>query len=57
MKGKWFVMHNPIAGYIVARVLDIRKVVHSGNLEYYGSYTPDEEACQKIADELNQKEN
>ena len=36
MTGKWKVVHNPMAGYIVARVRDIEKTVHSGNLEYYG---------------------
>lgn len=33
MKGKWYVMKNPMAGYIVARVKDTSETVHSGNLE------------------------
>lgn len=55
MKGKWFVMSNPMAGYIVARVRDTSKVVHSGNLEYHGEYNEDKAECQRIADELNKK--
>ena len=56
MAGEWFVMNNPMAGYIVARVRDTSKVVHSGNLEYHGEYTDDKEECQRIVDELNKKE-
>ena len=56
MKGKWKVIHNPMAGYIVARVRDINAAVHSGNLEYYGEYSDDKAERQAIADELNNKE-
>ena len=56
MKGKWFVMKNPMAGYIVARMKDLNETMHSGNLEYHGEYSDDKEKCQIIADELNGKE-
>lgn len=56
MTGKWKVIHNPMAGYIVARVRDIEKTVHSGNLEYYGDYSDDKDEKQTIADELNEEE-
>lgn len=56
MASKWFVSYNPMVGYIVARVRDVNKVVHSGNLEYYGGYSDDKADCERIADELNQKE-
>ena len=56
MKGKWKVIRNPVAGYIVARVRDINAAVHSGNLEYYGEYSDDKVGMQAVADELNAKE-
>ena len=56
MKGKWFVMKNPMAGYIVARMKDLNEIMHSGNLEYHGEYSDDKEKCQIVADELNGKE-
>ena len=51
--GKWKVMNNPGVGYIVARVKDVNKTVHSGNLEYYGNYSDDKAERQTIADKLN----
>ena len=56
MKGKWKVIHNPMAGYIVARVRDIDNPVHSGNLEYYGEYSGNKAELQAIADKLNSEE-
>ena len=56
MKGKWKVIRNPMAGYIVARVRDVEKAVHSGNLEYYGEYSDNRDERQAIADELNKEE-
>ncbi len=56
MKSEWKVMHNPMAGYIVARVRDIEKTVHSGNLEYYGDYSDSRAEKQALAEELNTKE-
>lgn len=55
MKGQWYVMYNPNGGYIVVRVRDVNKVVHSGNLEYFGNYSDDKSACQRVADELNER--
>lgn len=56
MKGKWKVIRNPMAGYIVARVKNTEEIVHSGNLEYYGEYSDDKSERQAVADELNAKE-
>ena len=47
MKGKWKVLNNPMAGYIVARAKDISKPMHSGNLEFYGDYSKDKAALKK----------
>ena len=55
MKGKWYVMKNPMAGYIVARVQDTSKIVHSGNLEYFGEYSADKAGRQAVADRLNEE--
>ena len=55
MKGQWYVMYNPNGGYIVVRVRDVNKVVHSGNLEYFGNYSDDKSVCQRVADELNER--
>ena len=56
MKGKWKVIRNPMIGYIVARVRDVEKAVHSGNLEYHGEYSDSREEKQRLADELNAME-
>ena len=56
MKGKWKVIRNPMIGYIVARVRDVEKAVHSGNLEYYGEYSDSREEKQRLADKLNAME-
>ena len=56
MKGKWKVVYNPMTGYIVARVRDIEKAVHDGNLEYYGDFSDSKDELQAIADELNKEE-
>ena len=45
-----------MAWYIVARVRDIEKTVHSGNLEYYGDYSDSRAEKQALAEELNTKE-
>lgn len=55
MKGKWYVMKNPMAGYIVVRVKDTSKTVHSGNLEYYGEYGDNKAEKQKLANKLNEE--
>lgn len=56
MIGKWKVIYNPVAGYIVARVKDTGEIVHSGNLEFYGEYSDDKADRQAVADELNARE-
>ena len=56
MKGIWKVILNPMAGYIVARVRDTSKPMHSGNLEYYGEYSDNREELERVADELNNSE-
>lgn len=56
MKSEWYVMYNPMGGYIVARVKDTSEVVHSGNLEFYGEYGDNKSEKKKIADELNRRE-
>lgn len=59
MKNKWKVQYNPMAGdkpYIVFRVKDIDKIVHSGNIEHYGDYMADKAEAQAIADKLNKAE-
>lgn len=54
--GKWKVIYNPFAGYIVARVKDTGEIVHSGNLEFYGEYSDDKAERQAAADLLNDME-
>lgn len=54
--GKWKIIYNPFAGYIVARVKHNGEIVHSGNLEYYGEYSDDKAERQAVADLLNDKE-
>ena len=54
--GKWKIIYNPFAGYIVARVKDTGEIVHSGNLEFYGEYSDDKADRQAVADELNARE-
>lgn len=55
-RGLWKVMKNPCGGYIVARVKDVSKTVHGGNLEYYGDYGENKAEKQAIADKLNKEE-
>ena len=59
MKGVWKVFSNDIGDqrmYIVGRVRDTAKTVHSGNMEYHGGYTTDREEALRVAQELNEKE-
>ena len=53
MTGKWFVLNNPMAGYIVARLRNTAEIMNSGNLEYYGKYSDDKAELQETADKLN----
>ena len=60
MKSEWRVSANPVGGeylYIVYRLRNINDIDHSGNREYYGSYTEDKSEAQSIADRLNAEEN
>ncbi len=56
MIGRWKVFRNPDVGYIVGRVRDTTKPMHSGNVEYYGEYGEDKAEKKAIADELNKAE-
>ena len=59
MKSDWFTQTNPAAGdtpYIAARVRDINKIVHSGNLEHYGSYEADRATVDETVRKLNSGE-
>ena len=56
MKSDWYVMHNPMGGYIAARVRDTSEVVHSGNLEFSGEYSGDKSKVEKLVEELNKNE-
>ena len=56
-KGSWVVQSNYISGigkmYIAARVLNADEPVHSGNIEYHGGYSANQEEIQELVDELN----
>ena len=57
--GKWKVFSNYIAGemmYIVGRRLNMDEPLHSGNIEYFGGYTTNENEADRICRELNEKE-
>lgn len=56
MKSEWYVLFNPMAGYIAARTRDVSKPVHSGNLEYSGEYSEDKKMVQELVDKLNENE-
>ena len=58
MPGKWEVMSNWVGSekmYIVGRRKDESKPLHSGNVEYRGSYTTDRTGCVELARELNKE--
>ena len=59
MKSEWFRQRNQVAGdtlFIAARVRDISKTVHSGNIEYYGQYESDQKVVDEIVRKLNNGE-
>lgn len=59
MKGPWKVSSNYINGekmYIVYRLRDVNAVDHSGNREYAGEYATNRKVCEKLAKELNERE-
>ena len=57
MKSNWFTQSNFVAGegelFIATRIKDISQVVHSGNLEHYGSYDNDRDKVDAIVCRLN----
>ena len=56
MRGKWVVFSQVLGGtrkYIVGRVLDTSKPVHSGNVENHGVYTADRSKAEALAAKLN----
>lgn len=60
MKSEWRVTSQYINGeyqYAVYRLRNIYAVDHSGNREYYGEYTTNDEAeAAALAKKLNEKE-
>lgn len=59
MEGKWKVIHTYACGTTiiqVARMRDVNEVMHSGNLESYPHAFETDEEAQKIADQLNERE-
>lgn len=53
-KEKWFVQSNPGVGYIAARIIDSSKPVHSGNIEYHGSYSENKSEIKELVRQLNE---
>jgi len=54
---KWRVFSNPINGvkmFIVGRVIDSNKPVHSGNVEYHGEYVKSQHEAYETAMTLNE---
>lgn len=51
---KWFVQSNPGVGYIAARIIDSSKPVHSGNIEYHGSYSENKSKIKELVCRLNE---
>ena len=50
---KWFVLHNPNAGYIAAKKKREDEPIHSGNLDFCGPYAENEEEVTRLVQELN----
>lgn len=58
-ESEWRVMSNIIGGrckYIAYRIIDEGAPMHSGNIVYYGEYSEDRGAVERLAGELNAKE-
>ena len=55
--GNWVVFSQYIGGvkqYIVGRLKDTYKPIHSGNIEYaMTNYTEDKKGCEALAEQLN----
>ena len=60
VKGKWEPYSQVLGGgerkYIAGRVIDASQPLHGGNIEYFGRYTPHEEAVVGLCDLLNEEE-
>lgn len=59
LKSKWMVTSqyiDDIPHFAVYRLRNINEIDHSGNREYYGGYTPDEDEAEALANKLNEKE-
>lgn len=59
VKSEWRVQSNIIGKremYVAYRLLDVTLPMHGGNIEYSGGYSEDEDAVQRLVDELNAKE-
>lgn len=56
MKSEWRVSYNPMAGYIAYRLRNTEVIDHSGNREYYGEYSENQQEIQEIVDKLNSGE-
>lgn len=56
MKSAWYVMHNPMGGYIAARKRNVAEITHSGNLEYSGNYSDNREEIAELVNKLNEAE-
>ncbi len=56
MKSEWRRTYNPMAGHRAYRLRDINEVDHSGNREFYGEYSDDEDAVEEIVRKLNDGE-
>ena len=53
MKNEWFVMYNPVKGYIAARKVDGSSEIPD-SLEFRGKYSDDKTLVQKLVDILNE---
>ena len=54
METKWFVMYNPVKGYIAARKKNVSSIT-SDSLEFSGKYSDDKAIVQKLVDILNEE--
>ena len=53
MKNEWFVMYNPVKGYIAARKVNGSSIIPD-SLEFRGKYSDDKTPVQKLVDILNE---
>lgn len=59
MTGNWKPYSQVLGGeykYIAGRIIDTNQVQHAGNMEYYGEYTADREACTRLCEMLERGE-